>query len=109
MPSASRAVRLLREAQGTERYYCDYQDCSRCINPFFGKDHFRDHLRIYHREDVLRRPGGRGGDRTWWKTRAPCVMLGGWWRCSWCLVRVEQARHQFVCHACGRACETERK
>lgn len=89
------------------KYLCDYRRCGRHSAPFFRQDHFRDHLRIYHKEDLLRR--GNRGDREWWDSRAPRALHGGWWRCSRCLVRVDQAAHGFVCPGCGNPCESERQ
>ncbi|SPQ26635.1 eae1197e-011a-48e8-8355-605b1624e0aa [Thermothielavioides terrestris] len=89
------------------KYLCDYKRCNRHADPFFRQDHFRDHLRVYHKEDLLRR--GSRGSREWWNSRSPHALYGGWWRCSRCLVRVDQARHSFVCPSCGNPCESERQ
>jgi hypothetical protein len=90
------------------KFLCDYKKCGRHTDPFFRQDHFRDHLRTYHKEDLLRR--GNKGDDEWWTTRAPRAMYNGWWRCSRCLVRVRLDEYGWVCAAgCGTPCEKERQ
>lgn len=87
---------------------CDYKRCPRHKSPFLRQDHFRDHLRTYHKEDLLRR--GISEDHEWWMSRSRHAMFGGWWRCNRCLVRrVNYAKHGFICPGCGNACETERQ
>jgi len=93
----------LKDEQKT-KYLCDHKKCPRHTNPFFRQDHFRDHLRISHMEDLLRR--GNPGDTEWWASRA---ILNGWWRCNRCLIRVGLEDHGFVCHRCGNQCEKERQ
>ncbi|KAL2144562.1 hypothetical protein VTI28DRAFT_8975 [Corynascus sepedonium] len=90
-----------------EKYYCDYKKCNRHKTPFFRQDHFRDHLRIYHKEDLLRR--GNKGDDEWWSSRAPYALCSGWWRCRRCLLRVRYDDHGFTCPGCGDVCEKERQ
>ncbi|KAK4154172.1 hypothetical protein C8A00DRAFT_14691 [Chaetomidium leptoderma] len=90
-----------------KKYPCDYKKCGRHAAPFFRQDHFRDHLRIYHKEDLLRR--GNKGDEEWWATRAPRALNNGWWRCSRCLARVGLDKSGFVCAGCGNPCEKERQ
>lgn len=89
------------------KYLCDYRKCSRHTVPFYRQDHFRDHLRIYHKEDLLRR--GNKGDEDWWSSRSPHVLYNGWWRCNRCLVRVGLDKCGFVCPGCGNSCEKERQ
>ncbi len=43
-----------------EHYLCDYAKCRRSGDSFHRKDHYRDHLREYHKEDLLKRGGGVG-------------------------------------------------
>ena len=38
-----------------ESYVCDYPRCSRRREPFGRRDHFRDHLRDFHCEDICKR------------------------------------------------------
>ncbi len=77
------------------------------MNPFSRQDHYRDHLRTFHLEDIFRR--GNRGDEEWWNTRSKRALHMGWWRCSRCLVRVSQAEHGWHCPGCRNMCEKERK
>ncbi|KAK4100068.1 hypothetical protein N658DRAFT_567759 [Parathielavia hyrcaniae] len=90
------------------KYLCDYRRCPRHLLPFFRQDHFRDHLRIFHKEDLLRR-GHNKADPEWWASRAKQALGGGWWRCSRCLVRVSLSKQGFICPGCGNTCEKERQ
>lgn len=88
------------------KFLCDYRRCTRHDSPFYRQDHFRDHLRDFHKEDLPRR--GNKGDAAWWGSRAP--PSGRWWRCNRCLVvRVDFDKHGFVCFQCGTHCEMERQ
>ncbi|KAL2130904.1 hypothetical protein VTI74DRAFT_5810 [Chaetomium olivicolor] len=103
-----RTVHLKEEDQ--TKYVCDYRRCTRHRNPFLRQDHFRDHLRHFHKEDLLVRRGGKDDDpEQFWESRAPFAVKGGWWRCSRCLVRVEEAVSGFVCRGCGKPCESARR
>ncbi|GAB1316224.1 hypothetical protein MFIFM68171_06434 [Madurella fahalii] len=91
-----------------KKYMCDYRKCPRYDTPFFRQDHFRDHLRLFHKEDLLRR--GTKPDHEWWGSRSSRAMFSGWWRCNRCLVvRVQQEKYGFVCPGCGNPCEAERR
>ncbi|KAL1842218.1 hypothetical protein VTJ49DRAFT_5830 [Mycothermus thermophilus] len=90
------------------KYVCDYKMCARHTEPFLRQDHFRDHLRFFHKEDIPRRGARDEGDE-WWETRAPCAVSKGWWRCSKCLRRVTMKKHGFTCPDCGRTCERQRQ
>ncbi|KAL2264919.1 hypothetical protein VTJ83DRAFT_7429 [Remersonia thermophila] len=92
----------------TRRYVCDYKMCARHADPFYRQDHFRDHLRLFHKEDIPRR-GARSECKLWWQSRAPYAVARGWWRCSKCLSRVVLKKHGFTCHGCGRTCEKQRQ
>jgi len=89
------------------KHICDYKKCPRHTAPFYRQDHFRDHLRIYHKEDLLRR--GNKGDEEWWSSRAPRALYNGWWRCSRCLIRVRLDTDAFTCPNCQSCCEKERQ
>lgn len=93
------------EEENGEAFYCDYKKCSRNKQPFFRQDHFRDHLRDQHKEDLLRR--GSKSDRDWWNSRNKHALFDGWWRCNKCMSRVSD--DEWVCDRCGNACETERR
>lgn len=96
------------EEEHKKKFSCDYRKCHRRETPFFRQDHFRDHLREFHKEDLPRR--GSKGDAEWWKTRSPLAMFSGWWRCNRCLTtRVQYATHGFECPTCGSNCEPDRQ
>jgi hypothetical protein len=88
---------------------CDYRRCPRHKNPFHRADHFRDHLRDQHKEDLLKRGETTSPDAKWWRERAPGAVYGGWWRCSKCFVRVAVEKDGWQCGSCGNYCEGERQ
>ncbi|KAK0614978.1 hypothetical protein B0T17DRAFT_592825 [Bombardia bombarda] len=94
------------EASEKKNFLCDYRKCERHLKPFFRQDHFRDHLRDFHKEDLPRR--GTKADAKWWASREYAVAKD-WWRCNRCLVtRVEYKKDRFLCPECGTHCEMER-
>lgn len=84
-----------------ERFPCDYRRCERHSKPFTRRDHYRDHYRIYHNEDILRRGVGSMSPK-------PSVSRK-WWRCGKCLVRVNIANDEWQCRLCNTSCELERR
>ncbi|KAM7198612.1 hypothetical protein V8F33_004879 [Rhypophila sp. PSN 637] len=91
-----------------KKFFCDYRRCSRHDSPFYRQDHFRDHLRDFHKEDLLRR--GNRADEKWWTSRSSNAINNGWWRCNRCLVtRVDIQRDGWVCPHCAMHCETDRQ
>lgn len=91
-----------------KKFLCDYKRCPRHELPFYRQDHFRDHLRDFHKEDLLRR--GNKADEKWWKSRATYAIFNNWWRCNRCLVtRVNLKTDGYVCPKCSMHCETERQ
>lgn len=91
-----------------KKFFCDYKKCPRHDSPFYRQDHFRDHLRDFHKEDLLRR--GTKADGKWWDSRSKHAIFTGWWRCNKCLVtRVDIETNGWVCPKCSTHCETERK
>jgi hypothetical protein len=94
---------------------CDYKRCPRHKNPFHRADHFRDHLRDQHKEDLLKRGETTSPDARWWRERAHGAVYGGWWRCSKCFARVSVEKEGWQCGSaegsagCGNHCETERR
>ncbi|KAM7221361.1 hypothetical protein V8F06_003329 [Rhypophila decipiens] len=91
-----------------KKFFCDYRRCSRHDSPFYRQDHFRDHLRDFHKEDLLRR--GNRADERWWTSRSSNAINNGWWRCNRCLVtRVYIQTDGWVCPHCAMHCETDRQ
>ncbi|KAH7193854.1 uncharacterized protein B0J16DRAFT_336142 [Fusarium flagelliforme] len=80
-------------------YSCDCRGCFREGEPFHRLDHFRDHLRQYHGEDIPRR-GASSAMRSEKTT---------WWRCTRCLVRVYVSQHGFECPNCETESRLEGK
>jgi rubrerythrin len=89
--------------------HCDYRNCPRHHNAFHRADHFRDHLRVQHREDLLKRGPGGEVDAAWWRERLPAAVYNGWWRCSKCFDRVSVEEHDWQCPNCANSCEHERQ
>ncbi|KAJ3959113.1 hypothetical protein N0V92_004263 [Colletotrichum tropicale] len=88
-----------------EAHKCDYPKCSRKNEPFGRRDHFRDHLRDYHNEDIFKR--GTHVDDSWLQGRN---LSSRWWRCSKCLIRVDVNSYpDHVCPKCKNPCEDKRK
>jgi rubrerythrin len=88
---------------------CDYRKCPRHRQPFHRPDHFRDHLRDLHHEDLPKRGSGAEIDLTWWKERLPAAVYNGWWRCNKCFGRVDVEKDEYRCPTCGNYCELERQ
>ncbi|RSL56953.1 hypothetical protein CEP54_008514 [Fusarium duplospermum] len=87
-----------------DAYYCDYPRCTRAQEPFRRRDHFRDHLREYHREDIQKR-GEVVNDEGQEDRRS----ASGWWRCPRCLIRVSFSQSGSECPKCKGSCEPKRK
>ncbi|KAK4191157.1 hypothetical protein QBC35DRAFT_36992 [Podospora australis] len=110
----SRAADLDRHQKivhGTEtqkpKFFCDYKKCPRHETPFSRQDHFRDHLRDIHKEDLLIR--SKPATSEWWASRNTKALYDGWWRCSKCFVRVKGEKDGFTCPGCQNPCEPERR
>ena len=43
---------ITAHAYNQDSFPCDYRNCPRAIEPFRRKDHYREHLRGYHKEDL---------------------------------------------------------
>ncbi|KOS23239.1 hypothetical protein ESCO_003478 [Escovopsis weberi] len=87
-----------------DAYHCDYPRCGRRRDPFHRRDHFRDHLRDFHKEDIEKR--GVHVKEDWFEGRNTAQT---WWRCTKCLKRVSISRHGFECPTCKTACQARRK
>lgn len=105
----------------SRQFFCDYPRCNRAVEPHTRKDHFRDHLRDTHSEDIPKRvrdPNrGKGNAKGKSVSGNPCGRrVGGtitrfrvsdkWWRCSKCLKRKFVAEGWY-CVECKRRCEDE--
>lgn len=88
---------------GRKGHACDYPKCARQFAPFRRKDHFRDHLREFHKEDLLRRGGQEPPE--WFNDRN--INLGVW-RCGRCLRRNSLDKRGYTCHKCKVDCEPAR-
>lgn len=99
--------KMIHTKETRKTYLCDYKKCPRHKAAFYRQDHFRDHLRDQHKEDLIRR--SVRPDQNWWESRSHRV-LKDWWRCNRCLVqRVDIATSGYVCPVCRKSCEPERQ
>ncbi|KAK5661692.1 hypothetical protein OQA88_9792 [Cercophora sp. LCS_1] len=94
------------DASKRKQFLCDYRKCPRHKLAFNRADHFRDHLRDFHREDLVRR--SVKPDSEFWRTRSAHALFGGWWRCGRCFKRVALELNGFTCQ-CVITCEPERQ
>ncbi|KAG5926588.1 hypothetical protein E4U42_003153 [Claviceps africana] len=85
-------------------FSCDYPRCSRRKDPFYRLDHFRDHLREFHKEDIEKRGGSV--DRDWLGDRR---VSSTWWRCCKCLSRIYIEHNGYECPGCKTSCQAKRK
>lgn len=96
-----------------EQLPCDYPLCQRVREPFTRKDHFRDHLRDYHKEDLGCAKGEKIYKREKWLKLQECWIAerkieARWWRCPKCLIRVQIDKSGFECPDCKLPCDGER-
>ncbi len=95
-----------------DEFACDYPKCPRLKDPFFRKDHFRDHLRDYHKEDIGCAKGGPKDEQKWQQAQkkwlAERAISSKHWRCSWCLVKNYVAEVGWECSSCKTPCEEDR-
>lgn len=99
------------------KFYCDYGRCARALEPFTRKDHYRDHLRDFHKEDVCMAKGqylktkSKGTQEIeqeqeqWLRER---LIDFRYWRCSKCLTRNVVAKSGWDCSKCKTSCESGR-
>ncbi|CAK7204554.1 hypothetical protein SEUCBS139899_007312 [Sporothrix eucalyptigena] len=116
------------DADKKEQFFCDYTSCSRSTTPFHRKDHYREHLREYHLEDLLKR--GSNAHRSTSPNTASgmsasdhkknrklmqemqlqnCKTDSLWWRCARCLKRVNIAERGWSCPTCKGSIEEPRR
>jgi hypothetical protein len=89
-----------------EEIKCDYHNCTRTTDPFTRKDHYRDHLRDFHKEDMPRPNKGRKSpNQQIWKDERR--ISSRWWRCPKCLERRSVRDYGWKC--CGFECEEGRQ
>ncbi|KAH7314103.1 kinase-like domain-containing protein, partial [Rhexocercosporidium sp. MPI-PUGE-AT-0058] len=70
------------------------------------KDAYRDHLREYHLEDMLKRHKKKNREQEWWAAR---IVSPVWWRCVRCLgPSIIVQRDGWTCKTCKQECEPER-
>jgi len=105
-PAFPRSSDLMRHyahvhARRSEELVCDYNNCTRAKDAFTRKDHYRDHLRDYHKEDL---PQSKGKTHRAADSRQTSP---GWWRCANCLRRVTVATDGWKC--CGFECDPSRQ
>ncbi|PON28153.1 hypothetical protein TGAM01_v202647 [Trichoderma gamsii] len=91
-------------ASQKEAYHCDYARCGRRRDPFHRRDHFRDHLRDFHKEDIEKR--GVAAKEDWFEGRNASIT---WWRCTKCLKRIYISRHGYECPTCKTSLQAKRK
>jgi hypothetical protein len=94
---------------------CDYKKCGRSQDQFTRKDHYRDHLRDFHKEDLGCAKGGKNMDPAKWEKAQQSWIKERqidpeWWRCVKCLARVYWREAGWECQTpnCKMPCETER-
>jgi len=89
-------------------FNCDYRRCARANirQGFTRRDHFRHHLRDFHKEDLLLK-SQRGADVGGWLRKRPVDLR--WWRCWKCLLRIKLEENGWECPECRQVCERERQ
>jgi hypothetical protein len=111
-PLFNRSADLLRHYHhvhgvNREEIPCDYLNCTRARVPFTRKDHYRDHLRDFHKEDVSRPKQRPGFSLERWQ--AVVRVFSTWWRCAKCLDRIKIKDHEWTCPKCKIDCDMERQ
>jgi hypothetical protein len=100
-----------------DKFFCDYPKCPRYQGPFGRKDHARDHLRDYHKEDIGCAKGEKSfrdkqDKREWNKAQkawlAERVISYKHWRCAKCLFKNYVAQAGWECLTCKTQCEEDR-
>lgn len=94
-------------------FNCDYTKCGRYHDPFTRKDHYRDHLRDYHKEDLgSAKAQKKQGRKDWAAEQAAWLaerkISSRWWRCVRCLERRQVLEDGWECPTCKTSCEQER-
>lgn len=93
-------------ADARDTFPCDYSKCPRHQEAFMRKDHYRDHLKDFHKEDISSAKGDKKTTNdNWWKERNISAKS---WRCARCLVKNVVAKVGWECSKCHIPCEEER-
>ena len=110
-----RHYRKIHTSEGRIEYRCDYAKCHRISDPYSRKDHFRDHLIQYHKEDMRSRGSSNSlSKEKYQEEKERGLWLAGrsiddtWWRCARCLIRCYIATDRWVCPNCRSSCEDDR-
>jgi len=109
-------MRVHTDANRKDSFPCDYAKCprSRSNASFTRKDHYRDHLRDFHKEDIGCAKGqNKGKDRRQWEAKQKRWLeerniSHQHWRCASCLVKNYFYQVGWECSSCGKTCEGER-
>lgn len=102
-----------------DSFPCDYEKCSsgRHSEPFTRKDHYRDHLRDFHKEDIGAVKGEKSAktekEKAKWKKEqkiwlAERRIYADSWRCAKCLAKKLVREEGWECYTCKTICEQER-
>ncbi|KAH7350781.1 hypothetical protein BKA65DRAFT_396995 [Rhexocercosporidium sp. MPI-PUGE-AT-0058] len=105
--------------EGRDQFPCSYDPClnGRHLEPFTRKDHYRDHLRDYHQEDIGAAKGEKAARtekerRDWAKEQKKWLASRNisprHWRCAKCLAKKWVVKHGWVCEGCNLQCEQDR-
>jgi hypothetical protein len=78
-----------------ETFPGNYAKCTRNAKPFTRRDHYRDHLCEYHKENIEKR--NCKVDDEWLKNRNTTKSL---WRCQRCLKRISVKTYGSECPNC---------
>ena len=110
-----RHYRNIHTYEGRVEYRCDYAQCHRVSDPYSRKDHFRDHLIQYHKEDMWSRGKSNSLSKDAYQGHNERLLwLAGryiddvWWRCTRCLIRCYIAKDGWICPNCRSSCEEHR-
>ena len=94
-----------------EKFSYDYRECSRASFPFIRKDHYREHLQCFHKEDIG--CARRNKDTKEWTNLqntwlAERQVFSNHWRCTRCLTKNIVADVGWQCISCETRCEAGR-
>ncbi|ETS74617.1 hypothetical protein PFICI_13101 [Pestalotiopsis fici W106-1] len=87
------------------QFFCDYPKCERSHDSFGRIDHFRQHYRDFHNEDLPR----KSGESIDWYADKKQSVSPRTWRCVKCLSKVVIKDSGFTCNQCNTPCEKQRR